>query len=208
MTARDDYAKLHANTSGPHHQGQTSSEAQAALDEIDDLRRQEANTVDVNSDEGMLREAHDLLRCASFDHSPMRWVAADLVELIAARYPEPVDVIEHGNAPRSATAKDVEAWLKAEGYGVFSDVIADEARVTLQRDGSWIASFRHPVRGVALRKAYTYVADINDLETGNRCPVCLGSGNAWVYGSESPPCSKCGGSGFHPQGSTTTEAPE
>ena len=36
--ARETYAKLHANTSGPGHQGQTSQEAQAALDEIDRLR--------------------------------------------------------------------------------------------------------------------------------------------------------------------------
>lgn len=38
VAAREDYAKLHANTSGSHHQGQTSQEAQAALDEIDRLR--------------------------------------------------------------------------------------------------------------------------------------------------------------------------
>lgn len=38
MSAREDYAKLHANTSGPHCQGQTSLEAQAALDELDELR--------------------------------------------------------------------------------------------------------------------------------------------------------------------------
>jgi len=36
--AREDYAKLDANTSGPSHQGQTSEQAQAALDEIDSLR--------------------------------------------------------------------------------------------------------------------------------------------------------------------------
>ncbi len=36
--SRETYAKLHANTSGPSHQGQTSTEAQAALDEIDRLR--------------------------------------------------------------------------------------------------------------------------------------------------------------------------
>ena len=38
MSARDDYAKLDATTLGLHHQGQTSTEAQAALDEIDRLR--------------------------------------------------------------------------------------------------------------------------------------------------------------------------
>lgn len=37
-TARETYPKLHANTSGPEHQGETSREAQAALDEIDRLR--------------------------------------------------------------------------------------------------------------------------------------------------------------------------
>ena len=46
MSAREDYAKLHANTSGPHHQGQTSRQAQEALDEIDRLRvRSEAEQV-------------------------------------------------------------------------------------------------------------------------------------------------------------------
>lgn len=36
--SRETYAKLHANTFGLSHQGQTSTEAQAALDEIDRLR--------------------------------------------------------------------------------------------------------------------------------------------------------------------------
>jgi hypothetical protein len=36
--ARETYAKLDALTRGPHHQGQTSREAQAALDEVDHLR--------------------------------------------------------------------------------------------------------------------------------------------------------------------------
>lgn len=40
VTAREDYAKLDRNTSGPKHQGQTSQQAQAALDEIDALRAQ------------------------------------------------------------------------------------------------------------------------------------------------------------------------
>lgn len=45
MSAREDYAKLNANTSGPRHQGQTSCEAQAALDEIDRLRRWKAEAL-------------------------------------------------------------------------------------------------------------------------------------------------------------------
>ena len=36
--SRETYPKLHANTFGSTHQGQTSTEAQAALDEIDRLR--------------------------------------------------------------------------------------------------------------------------------------------------------------------------
>ena len=43
-SARETYVKLHANTSGPSHQGQTSTEAQAALDEIDALRAVIAHT--------------------------------------------------------------------------------------------------------------------------------------------------------------------
>ena len=39
MSARDDYPKAHANTSGPHHQGETSRQTQDALDEIDRLRK-------------------------------------------------------------------------------------------------------------------------------------------------------------------------
>lgn len=38
VSARETYAKLNALTYGPHHQGQTSKEAQDALDEIDRLR--------------------------------------------------------------------------------------------------------------------------------------------------------------------------
>ena len=45
--AREDYAKLHANTSGPSHQGQTSREAQAALDEIDRLRQWKREATEV-----------------------------------------------------------------------------------------------------------------------------------------------------------------
>lgn len=41
-SARETYAKLHANTFGPSRAGETSSEAQAALDEIDRLRSQVA----------------------------------------------------------------------------------------------------------------------------------------------------------------------
>lgn len=47
MSARDDYPKLDFAHSGPHHQGQTSQEAQAALDEIDRLR---ANNRTLHSD--------------------------------------------------------------------------------------------------------------------------------------------------------------
>ena len=36
--SRETYAKLNANTFGPGRQGQTSTEAQVALDEIDHLR--------------------------------------------------------------------------------------------------------------------------------------------------------------------------
>ncbi len=36
--ARETYPKLHASTHGPRHQGETSRQAQAALDEIDRLR--------------------------------------------------------------------------------------------------------------------------------------------------------------------------
>lgn len=39
MSARQDYPKAHANTSGPHHQGETSRQTQDALDEIDRLRK-------------------------------------------------------------------------------------------------------------------------------------------------------------------------
>ncbi len=38
-TARETYPKAHANTFGPHHQGETSRQTQDALDEIDRLRR-------------------------------------------------------------------------------------------------------------------------------------------------------------------------
>lgn len=38
MSARDDYPNLHYHTSGPHYQGRRHIEAQAALDEIDQLR--------------------------------------------------------------------------------------------------------------------------------------------------------------------------
>lgn len=53
MRARDDYPKLHHEHSGPSHQGQTSQEAQAALDEIDHLRaanaRLERDFADMNN---------------------------------------------------------------------------------------------------------------------------------------------------------------
>ncbi len=59
MGARDDYPKLHANTSGPHHQGQTSQEAQRALNEIDLLR------CDVSSLLAKLAQAELKLRIAA-----------------------------------------------------------------------------------------------------------------------------------------------
>ena len=54
MSAREDYAKLNANTSGPRHQGQTSCEAQAALDEIDRLRRWKAEALIVLDERGTI----------------------------------------------------------------------------------------------------------------------------------------------------------
>lgn len=39
MSARSDYPKAHANTSGPSHQGETSRQTQSALDEVDRLRK-------------------------------------------------------------------------------------------------------------------------------------------------------------------------
>lgn len=45
VSARESYAKLNANTGGPHHQGQTSREAQTALDEIDQLRRWKSEAI-------------------------------------------------------------------------------------------------------------------------------------------------------------------
>lgn len=38
MSARETYAKLHANTSGPNLREEAALEAQVALDEIDELR--------------------------------------------------------------------------------------------------------------------------------------------------------------------------
>ncbi len=47
-SVREDYAKLHFAHSGPHHQGQTSQQAQEALREIDRLRAEnEALRVDL-----------------------------------------------------------------------------------------------------------------------------------------------------------------
>lgn len=75
MSAREDYAKLDALTSGPHHQGQMSTEAQAALDEIDQLRRWKAEALPLLA---VLERCHDQL--------PAHWQArlgeqkADAVE--------------------------------------------------------------------------------------------------------------------------------
>ena len=60
--------------------------------------------VDANSDEGMLREAHDLLRLARWDQMPARWLADDLVLRIAARFPDSADVI--GDANRQARSAE------------------------------------------------------------------------------------------------------
>jgi len=51
---------------------------------------------DSRSDEGMLREAHDLLRFGvkTWHSSTFAWVASDLLERLAARLPEPADVID------------------------------------------------------------------------------------------------------------------
>lgn len=51
-------------------------------------------TADANSDEGMLREAADLLRhgVATWRNSTMAWVADDLCARIDARYPGSKDV--------------------------------------------------------------------------------------------------------------------
>lgn len=53
-------------------------------------------TVAANTDEGMLREAHDLLAFGvkQWRSSTFAWVASDLIERLAARCPEPADVIE------------------------------------------------------------------------------------------------------------------
>jgi hypothetical protein len=50
--------------------------------------------INASSDEGMLREAHDLLMLATFDSSTLANVAADLVERIARRFPTAADVID------------------------------------------------------------------------------------------------------------------
>jgi hypothetical protein len=54
-SAREDYAKLHANTSGPSHQGQTSQQAQQALDEIDRLRSAARFGVNIDTIEYAIR---------------------------------------------------------------------------------------------------------------------------------------------------------
>ena len=53
--------------------------------------------VDVNSDEGMLREAHDLIYIAmgqwNDPPTPWAWLAADLMERLTKRFPEAKDVV-------------------------------------------------------------------------------------------------------------------
>lgn len=53
-------------------------------------------SVDLNSDEGMLREAADLLRVGvkTWRNSTMAWVADDLLLRIEVKYPGSKDVIE------------------------------------------------------------------------------------------------------------------
>lgn len=68
VTARDDYAKLDANTSGPSHQGQTSQEAQAALDEIDRLRALMDPEVTCRDLEMKMRDGRIDLRLISDPH--------------------------------------------------------------------------------------------------------------------------------------------
>lgn len=57
---------------------------------------EEPPIVSSTSDEGMLREAHDLLRfgVVRWRSSTMAWVASDLIERLAARLPDPADVID------------------------------------------------------------------------------------------------------------------
>jgi hypothetical protein len=76
----------------------TNPQVGAAPENVESLNRQRRRVmvtiVDSSSDEGMLREAHDLLRMATFSRMPARWLADDLVQRIAARFPEPADVVD------------------------------------------------------------------------------------------------------------------
>lgn len=61
MAARDDYPKLHHEHSGQRHQGLTSREALAALDEIDRLRiRVEAAEQDADRLAASIHQHHEL----------------------------------------------------------------------------------------------------------------------------------------------------
>lgn len=55
-------------------------------------------TVDANSDEGMLREAHDVIHFAmnQWNDPPMpwQWLAADLMSRLTERFPDAKDVVE------------------------------------------------------------------------------------------------------------------
>lgn len=57
-----------------------------------------AEVVDANSDEGMLREAADILRfgVARWNNQNFAWIAADLLDRIDARYPGSKDVVDRG----------------------------------------------------------------------------------------------------------------
>lgn len=95
--ARESYAKLHANTSGPSHQGETSQEAQAALNEIDRLRSwsraafaagywagrfwdgdDEAETVDEMFDEWQAALASENTERYQRMQTFVRWMTADV----------------------------------------------------------------------------------------------------------------------------------
>jgi hypothetical protein len=56
------------------------------------------DTVDERSDEGMLREAADLLRfgVARWNNQNFAWVAADLLDRIDQRFPGSKDVVPRG----------------------------------------------------------------------------------------------------------------
>ena len=68
MSARHDYPKAHANTSGPSHAGQTSRQTQAALDEIDRLRKINSEMVCSHNDINLVQVLIRADREAMFEH--------------------------------------------------------------------------------------------------------------------------------------------